>query len=289
MKKVNLLILFLSASVLCAYSQTIITQWNFNNITAGNIATATPSIGSGIISLVGGVTTPTSGSTGSGSSDQATTNLALQTTTYAALGSENKQRGIEINVATTNYKNISLVFDQRLSNTITNTWVIQYSTNQGISWTDASTLTFTPAATGTGDIWYLNRTADFSSITDVNNLSDLRFRIVAAFDPATGDYLPATSGKTYSTSGTSRFDMVTIYGESATTGINSTINNSVKLVSGIVKTNLAFSGNTSGYITNLAGQKILGFDGSWVDVSQLNRGIYIVKLKDNSSFKFVKE
>lgn len=289
MKKTNLLVTLLLSSILCINSQTIISQWNFNNITAGDIATATPSTGSGTISLIGGVTTPTSGSSGSGSSDQATPNLALQTTTYAASGTENKGRGIQINVATTNFSNISLVFDQRLSNTITNTWVVQYSTNQGASWTDATTLTFTPAATGTGDTWYLNRTVDLSSATEINNLPDLRLRIVAAFDPTTGDYLPATSGKVYATSGTSRFDMVTIYGEKTTTGIANEKDRMPVLVSSIVKSHLIFSGTTSGCVTNLSGQKVLGFEGSSIDVSQLSKGVYLVKLKNNTSFKFIKE
>jgi hypothetical protein len=89
-----------------------------------------------------------------------------------------------------------LMFDQRLSNTANNTYVAQYTTN-GTDWIDAQTFTFTPAATGTGDTWYKNRTVDLTSIPALDNNANAAFRVVSAFDPTSGNYLAATSTSTY--------------------------------------------------------------------------------------------
>src|SRR5690606_35792879 len=104
--------------------------------------------------FVGG-TTPTtpetdfpSGEASGGSSDPVmttpNTDFAWGSTNYAALGAENKQRGVQFNVSTANYAGITLTFDQRLSNTANNTYVVQYTTNRLAAspvWVDAQTFT----------------------------------------------------------------------------------------------------------------------------------------------------
>jgi hypothetical protein len=192
----------------------IITQWNFNSITPGDVSTATPSTGSGSLSLVGGVTHPSTGSTGAGSSDLATTNLAFQTSTYAAQGTGNLTRGVQFNIDTTGWSDITVSWDQRLSNTAANTWRFQYSLD-GSTFVNSTQFTFTPAATGTGDVWYNGRSVDLSSIAGVANNANFAFRIVAEFDPNAGNYLAARSTSSYATSGTSRFDMVSVSGITA--------------------------------------------------------------------------
>ena len=212
---------------LASMGQITITQWNFNGATAstvpGGTSSPAPSIGAGSAGLVGGVTPVSpatdfsSGASSGGSSDPVVTtpntNFAWGTTAYAALGAENKQRGVQFNVSTANYSGITFKFDQRLSNTTSNTWVVQYTTNRLAAnpvWVDAQTFTFTPAPTGTGDTWYNQRSVDLSAVTALNNNDVAAFRIVEAFDPVLNDYTAATSTSTYGTGGTSRFDMVTV-------------------------------------------------------------------------------
>jgi hypothetical protein len=193
----------------------IITQWNFNAITPGNIATALPSIGAGSISLVGGTTTPTSGSTGAGSSDTATPNLAFQTTTYAAQGTANLSRGVQFAVSTAGYQDIQVSWDQRHSNTSSRFWALLYTTD-GATW---NTFSATGAGTDsglyagvTGDTWFNQRTADLSGIAGVNDNPNFGIRIVASFAPGLTTYAASSPTGTYATSGTARFDMVTISG-----------------------------------------------------------------------------
>lgn len=164
----------------------IITQWNFNGITPGDISTATPSTGSGSLSLLGGVTHPNSGSSGAGSSDTAATNLAFQTTTYAAQGSGNLTRGVQFNVSTVGYQDIVVSWDQRHSNASARHVQFQYTTD-GVNYTNFGSL-FEATA---GDTWFNNRSVDLSSITAANNNANFGFRIVAAFAPLTSTYLPS--------------------------------------------------------------------------------------------------
>jgi hypothetical protein len=193
----------------------IITQWNFNTITPGNIATALPSTGSGSISLIGGTTTPTSGSTGTGSSDTASPNLAFQTTTYAAQGTGDLSRGVQYGVSTVGFQDIRVTWDQRHSNTSSRFWALLYTTD-GSTW---NTFSATGAGTDsglyagvTGDTWFNQRTADLSGIAGVNDNPNFGIRIVASFAPGLSSYTASSPTGTYATSGTARFDMVTISG-----------------------------------------------------------------------------
>jgi len=184
----------------------IITQWNFNNITPGTIGTATPSTGSGSVSLFGGVTTPTTGSSGAGSTDTATTNLALQTTTYAAQGAA--ARGVEFSVSTAGFTGITVSWDQRHSNTSARGVEFFYSTD-GTNFSSLATFTAT-----SGDTWFNNRSVDLSSISAVDNNSTFSFRILQRATNGV-NYEASSSTGTYASTGTVRFDMVTINGKSA--------------------------------------------------------------------------
>jgi hypothetical protein len=212
-----------------SWGQATIAQWNFNGPSASEIpgggTSPLTSVGSGTIGLVGTVSTtsPEAFATGLGnaanptpSSDPATTNppnFAWAITNYPALGTGNKQNGIQVNVSTVGYADITFRFDQRLSNKAGNTYVVQYTTDNEApipTWVDAQTFTFTPAATGTGDLWYNLRSVDLSGVTELNNNPFAAFRVVAAFDPTTGDYLASRSTSTYDGLGVTRFDMVTV-------------------------------------------------------------------------------
>lgn len=204
-----------------SWSQTTLAQWNFNGGSAttvpGGATSPTAIIGSGSAELVGGVTaTFASGISSGGSSDPVITapdNYGWNTTAYAALGAENKQRGVQFNVSTVGYQGITFRFDQRLSNTSNNTYVVQYTADRTAAtpvWVDAQTFTFIPLATGTGDVWYNLRTVDLTAVTALDNNANAAFRIVSAFDPVAANYTASTATSTYSVTGTSRFDMVTV-------------------------------------------------------------------------------
>jgi hypothetical protein len=184
----------------------IITQWNFT----GDVTT--PSLGSGTATRVGG-TTATFATGFSGSPDR-----AWNTTTYAASLVGNKTRGVQFSAATTGFQNIKLSWNQRHSNTSANTVSVQ-ATADGTNWSEVQLFTFTPAASGTGDTWY-TRSVTLGSSYD--NASNFGFRILAAFDPGTGNYRASTSTSTYGTGGTWRFDNVSIEGAAVpepTTGL----------------------------------------------------------------------
>ena len=119
-------------------AQTTLAQWNFNGnssttVSGGELA-PTPALGTGTALIVGAITTSfSSGISSGGSSDPVTTspdNFGWNTTTYASSGTENKERGVQFNVSTVGFQGISFTFDQRLSNTAANTWVLQYSKDQ---------------------------------------------------------------------------------------------------------------------------------------------------------------
>lgn len=191
------------ASLLCwsalAVCQTTIAQWTFT----GDVTT--PETGTGTASIVGGATA-TFATGFLGGADR-----AWNTTTYAAQSTGSKTRGVQFASGTTGYENIQLTFNLRHSNTAANTVVVQYSTDGGLNFIDGPTITFTPAASGTGDTWF-ERSADLSAITALDNNPNAVFRIVSAFDPVAGQYLAARSTSSYATTGTMRYDDVTILG-----------------------------------------------------------------------------
>lgn len=213
MKKGLLLLLSIVFFSVLTQAQTTVVFWDFNsNPGDANSGTGitTPAIGTGTVSLIGGVTSP-SFNAGSPNDPNTADNAGWQTTSYPTISASPKTAGIQIAVSTVGYSNIVLDFDQRLSNTAANTWVLQYTSDISIPtpiWTDAQTFTFTPAPSGTGDTWY-SRSYDFSAITALNNNPNAGFRVVSDFGNAT-QYLAARSTSTYSGTGTSRFDLIKV-------------------------------------------------------------------------------
>ena len=195
-------------------SAAVVTQWNFNGPSSGS-PYLTPSTGAGSVQSVGGVTfADGSGSSNGGSSDPLGSNAnnrGLQTTGYAAQGSNSGGSGVQFNVSTFGYDSIVINWDQRHSNT-SSRWVqFQYSLD-GVNFTAAG-LAGDGLFQGTaGDTWFNNRTVDLSSIAGVANNANFAFRIVAVFAPNTNAYAASTSTSTYAGSGTWRFDMVTLSG-----------------------------------------------------------------------------
>ncbi|MDP2388423.1 MAG: choice-of-anchor I family protein [Bacteroidota bacterium] len=205
--------LFAGSIYSLAISQTTITHWDFNsnpNDATTGTGTLLPETGAGTITTLGGITTTFAA--GNPSDVNTTDNSGYNTSTYPAQSTNQKTAGIQIDVNTTGLQNIGIEFQQRLSNTAANTWVLQYTSDVTAGspvWVDAQTFTFIPAATGTGDTWHF-RTFNLTSVTALNNNPNVAFRIVSDFDQIAGQYLAARSTSTYSTAGTSRFDLVKI-------------------------------------------------------------------------------
>jgi hypothetical protein len=216
MKKIYFSFL-LGISTLIGTGQSNVIFWDFNSSTNdANTATGnnSPIIGNGAIQVIGGTTQTYVG--GHPNDPNTTDNSGYQTTSYPSQGNAPKTAGIEFHVDASSFNKLKLEFYQRLSNTAANTWVLQYTTdNTGLStggnviWTDATTYTFTPAPTGTGDTWYF-RTFDFTSISALNNNPNVGFRVVSDFDPIVGEYLAARSTSAYA-GGTCRYDLIRVY------------------------------------------------------------------------------
>jgi hypothetical protein len=198
-------------------AQINISQWNFNSNPADastSTGSSTPSVGSGISSVIGGVAASfASGTSNGGSSDPATTdNTGYGLTTFPASGVGDKTAGYQFAVSTAGYQNIQINFDLRHSNTGSRFFTVQYTTNVTASspvWVD-----FATDSTTAGDLWN-NRTYNFTSITALNNNSHAAFRIVASFSPTTGNYIASSSTSSYATTGSWRLDMFTVKGTSA--------------------------------------------------------------------------
>ena len=215
--KRNFITLIICGLTLSGFSQSNITKWDFNSLINDALTSTgvtTPSFGTGSLSTVGGTTSTFA--TGNINDLNLSDNSGFNTSGFPAQSTNAKTAGIQINASTVGFNEVVLEFYQRLSNTAANTWVLQYtldntgvSTGGSVVWTDATTYTFTPAATGTGDTWYL-RTFDFSAVTGLDNNVNAGFRVVSNFDPITGLYQSARSTSVYGTTGTSRFDLITL-------------------------------------------------------------------------------
>jgi endonuclease/exonuclease/phosphatase family metal-dependent hydrolase len=207
-----------AASLMVLFTNPVVfAQWNFNSITPdGNTTTGTtaPSVGSGTASMVGGVTANGTGfATGDTTLDPAgsTDNSAWNTTTYPASGN-NKTAGAQFAVSTAGIQNIVVSWSQQSSKTGGKYFRLQFSTNSGVNFVDFPAAAILPLATN-----FYAFTNDLSAMPGVSNNSNFVFRIVAEFQStATGSgsaaYVAANSGSTYASSGTTRFDMVTISG-----------------------------------------------------------------------------
>ena len=200
-----------------ANAQTIITEWNFNSsVPDANTTTGTtsPSVGTGTISLVGGTTANAFAAGSTADTSTTTDNSRYPITGFPVLGTGSKTAGIQFDVSTVGFTDISFAYQIRHSNTSANTHALLYTLDRLASapvWTEAALFTFTPAASGTGDTWY-SRSVNLTSVTGLNENANAAFRIVSAFDPVTGNYLASRSTSTYATTGIFAFDLVQVSG-----------------------------------------------------------------------------
>jgi hypothetical protein len=223
-----------------------ITQWDFNSQPPdanSGTGTLTPIInvtGSAAASLVGGTTsTFASGDASGGSTDSATgDDSGWNVTTWPAASDPSETHGVQFLASTAGYQDIAVSWDQRHSNSVSRFFAFYYTTD-GSTWTklnvdamNASPGT-TPAGgnpantaglfggggtfsafdgtvTGAGDDWFNGRSVNLNSLSGVNNNPSFGFRVLASHGGGT-TYV-SSSANAYASTGTSRFDMVTISG-----------------------------------------------------------------------------
>jgi hypothetical protein len=114
---------------------------------------------------------------------------------------------VQFNISTLGYQDVVISYDLRHSNTSSRYELFQYSLD-GVSFVDYATFDG-----NAGDTWFNARTIDLSSIAGADNNANFAFRVVATYAPGSSAY--AASSTAYATTGTWRFDMVTLNAVSA--------------------------------------------------------------------------
>jgi hypothetical protein len=192
-----------------------ITLWNFNSPTPdANVGTGTtaPAVGSGTASLL--ATNTATFATGNTVSDPAgaNDNSGWNTTSYQAQGVGNKEGGVQFDVSTLGYENISVSWSERHSNTANRYTRFQYSL-------DGSTFIDGPVNITPAENAFFDWVVDLSSISGVNDNPNFEIRLVSEFESTatgagTAGYVATrvTTPTTYTANGTVRFDMVTFSG-----------------------------------------------------------------------------
>lgn len=184
----------------------IVARWTFNG------ATGTTSVadGAGTASSVGPVTStfPIGSPIDKLGSD--TQNRAWSVGSFAAQGTGSGTRGVMFQVAPPAGSGITITWAQRHSAS-SSRWTRFEYTLDGTTFTSAGLPNegLLEANTG-GDTWINDRSVDLSKISGIAGNANFAFRIVTVFAPGTEAYAPTGPISNYTTSGTMRFDMVTV-------------------------------------------------------------------------------
>jgi 2',3'-cyclic-nucleotide 2'-phosphodiesterase (5'-nucleotidase family) len=216
MKKIFLSFIF-CLGVFFTQAQSPFILWDFNSDPRdGNLATGslTPAIGSGSLTLIGGVTsTFASGSASGGSSDTATSdNTALNLTAFPLISSNSGTAGVSFNASTLGRKHVVISWDVRHSNTASRWYKLQYSLDgtNFIDYTGAGTDSVGLYKAIAGDVWNNRKSAFLKGIAGVDNNNTFAFRLVTVFAPGTSAYEAARTTSVYAGGGTFRLDMVSL-------------------------------------------------------------------------------
>ncbi len=225
MKKTILTTLAALGLCLGASAASIITQWNFNSNPADtNTSTGTlnPSTGSGSAAQVGGVgTTFNPGSPADTST--ATDNTGWRTggtlTPFAPQGTGNKTCGVQFNLSTAGYENITLSWDQANSITANKYYRVQYSIDAGATWIDKDVVINNA---GTANWNTPIATVSFASIPGASQNPNFAVRIVSELESTAvgglAEYVAVNGVGPYSATAFLRLDLVTFSGDVAIGG-----------------------------------------------------------------------
>src|ERR1035437_9371686 len=210
-------------------------RWNFNATNVLAVTAPTASTGTGTASLINGTTaTFSSGTFSDPAGAPGTDNSGWNTTSYAPQATSNKTSGVQFNVSTLGYQDVLLVWEQKHSPTASKYTRLQ-NTADGSSFVDADLITMTSIS---GDwVFY---TSNLSALPGVNNNPNFAFRTVSEWEATAignnnSNYVGTVSS--YSTGGTVRFDLMTVFGNTyhAPTLASATISN-------IIGTTLTYGG-----------------------------------------------
>lgn len=193
----------------------VITRWNFNN------SDLSASTGSGMVEAVGGVAAGFVNGVG-GSSDRATINKAV-----SVKGATGQFTGLQFAVSTVGKKEVKVFWDIAASGSASKFTRFQYTLDVTATppvWVDYSpALQDSPGVTPVGGLYVLDvadstllqRSADLSSVSGIENNAKFGFRVVTANAPGTSAIARADgTSAAYSTVGTVKYDMVTVTGAS---------------------------------------------------------------------------
>ncbi|MBC7884177.1 MAG: choice-of-anchor I family protein [Saprospiraceae bacterium] len=217
----------------------IIANWTYEPL-QGNSANPTPNVGTGTSALVGemvgfgGTGTGMNTLTGCGSQTSGTSAWAISS---AKPGTVNESSGAQFNTSTLGYENIMVSWEQRWSNTATNTVRLQYTTD-GTNWINFNMTSGNTSfclgslndgrfETNTSGDQYRRTSVDLSSISNVNHKVNFGIRVVAAHYQTTTEFRQTANPNTQATGGTWRFDNVKFEGIPTTPPPSPTVNLSV--------------------------------------------------------------
>lgn len=214
------LLLIIAATVICTQAAGVtLALWDFNSLPPdADLTTGTlqPVTGSGSAVLVGGVTGSFTASNGS-SDPNSTDNSNWRITTWSAQGAQNKANGVRFNVPTRGYRGLKLRWDLRASNTASKHARLQYTTN-GTDFVDFQVITM-PYET-----WVNGQTASLIDVPGVEDNPNFGVRFVTEFESTAlgsglNGYVPCNPTNSYGSSGTLRFDMVSVFSEPPITNL----------------------------------------------------------------------
>ena len=209
-------------------AQNLIAVWNYNSIT-GAPTSPIADIGTGTSSVVGSMVVSTAAT---GMDPMINNGCGIQNGTNpgawsfsANPGASNESSGVQYMVSTVGSHNIAFSWDQRSSNTATNTVRIKY-TIDGSSWNDfimtATNTTFCNGAINVNGCFenssvgdqYRRVSISFASISGANNNPNFGIQILASQYQNTGQFRQTGNPTLVATGGTWRFDNVKFEGRS---------------------------------------------------------------------------
>lgn len=280
MKKIYFIGALLATAL--SFGQTTITQWNFD---ASN---ATPNVGTGTITLIGGPTAPVApndfpaGNPGTGK--------AMSSENYPAQGTNSGTAGFRIATSTVGYSGLSISFEQRGSNTGSR-WSRYEYTADGTNWT---------ALGNNGGAIINGWPASVVTVAlpaNADNNPNFAFRIVSIFSPnafvensvnmaanTAYEKINTTPTSTYNTTGTWRIDNVTLTG--TTLGVKENNISGLKVYPNPAKNNLFVSSDSFAEkqveLYDVLGKVALKtkVTNAPINLSGLTSGVYVVKVTE---------
>ena len=241
-----------------ATSQATIASWTYDSLLP-NTTNPTSDVGNGFSSLVGITALPQS-FTGLNSTTGCGKDNSGKAWSHANFdpGSSNEVNGVQYKVSTTGFSNIKFSWDQHFTNTAPNTVRLQYTINDGTTWTNFTMVNGTNTTICAGSIntngcfetnagdTYRRITVDLSSITTINNNANFGIRLVASYYQTSGQYRQSKTPASIATNqGNWRFDNVNFTGTPTTTG--AVISGTATICSGSTNIKVTVTGGTSPY------------------------------------------